>query len=603
MNQNIPRTILELAPDRNQRTALRKKSGGRWIDISWHEFDRQVRRFAHGLLSLGLVSGERVAIMSANSPEWAYADLAIMACGGLTVPVYHTEGPQAVHHILKDSGSRFLFMRSQLDTRNLIPLLKDLPALEKIILLEDHLDHPLVVALDQFLHMEAPSADLDQLMADVNRDQLATIIYTSGTTGPPKGVMLTHGNMLSAIAAVRETMPVSVDDSCLSFLPLSHVFERVDGYYFMLVQGATINYAENIDTVPANLQEVSPTIVISVPRLFEKMFARVMERVLSGPWLKKQLFFGALKACTRHLQQEQAGETPSDLLNRITHLAREKVFSKLRTPLGGKIRFFVSGGAPLPRNVAEFFHAAGLPIYEGYGLTETAAGITVNSAGQTRLGSVGRCMSGTELKFAEDGEILIRGKTLFQGYWQNPEKTAEVLQDGWFHSGDIGTLDADGYLTITDRKKDLIITAGGENIAPQLIESQLKSDKFLANAFVFGNRKPFLVAMLVPNFDNLESYAKQKKINYLDHCGLVSHPQVLDLIRRRVDQLQRGLPGFQHIKRFILISHDFSGDEITPTLKLKRKVVRERYENLIEGMYLAKDQATHDAGFCVIEES
>lgn len=602
MNNSIPASILNLAPTRAGKVALRRKQDGLWTDISWQDFATQVRRYAGGLQELNLKAGDRVAIMAPNCPEWAYADLAAMACGGLTVPIYYTEGAEAVQHILNDSGSRFLFIQQADLAEELLQEPEQLPTLEKIILLQGHIDHRAVLSVDRF---QAPPADetrLQQSMDTIRRDDLASIIYTSGTTGPPKGVMLSHGNILSAIEAARESFDIGEQDSCLSFLPLSHVFERVDGYYFMLQQGAVINYAEGIDSVPANLQETSPTIVISVPRLFEKMYARVMEKILGGPWLKKQLFFGALKACSAFLAEQQRGHQPSALLSLVTRLARARVFSRLREPLGGKIRFFVSGGAPLARHVAEFFHAAGLPIYEGYGLTETAAGIAVNCPRGTKLGTVGRVMSGTELRLADDGEILLRGQTLFGGYWQNQAKSDEVLIDGWFHSGDIGEIDAQGYLAITDRKKDLIITASGENIAPQIIENGLKADKFIANAFIFGNRRPFLVALLVPNFDNLENYARLKNIPYRNHCDLVRHPRILSLLRRRIDKRQQELPGFQQVKRFILMSRDFSGDEITPTLKLKRKIVRERYLTLIEEMYQAKDHGVHDGGFCITED-
>ncbi len=601
MHRNIPQTILDLAPERSHQTVMRTKVGDRWRDIDWQRFAHQVRRFAGGLLALGIEPGDRVAIMSPNRPEWAFADLAIMACGGVTVPVYHTESAEAAAYILNNSGSRFAFVRAIDEQRKIESQLPQLPDLEAVILIEGDSDHELVMPLRRFLPDTIDDQLLDRRLAEVKRAELATIVYTSGTTGPPKGAMLTHDNILSAVEAAASIFEISPADSCLSFLPLSHVFERVDGYYFMLIQGATINYAESIDSVPVNLQEVSPTVVISVPRLFEKMYARVMERIGSGSWLKKQIFFAALKACTRHLHLELNGREIPGWLESVTRLARDKVFGKLRQPLGGNIRFFVSGGAPLARNVAEFFLAAGIPIYEGYGLTETAAGITANCAGQVRLGTVGRCMPNTELRIADDGEILIRGKTVFKGYWQNPVKSDEALRDGWFHTGDIGHLDQDGFLSITDRKKDLIITAGGENIAPQPIENRLKADKFIANAFVFGNRKPYLVALIVPNFDNLEKYARQKKLPYLDHCGLVTHPAILDLVRRRIDRLQTGQPGFMHIKRFTLMSRDFSGREITPTLKLKRKIIRDTYADLIERMYLPQDHGVHDAGFCLTD--
>jgi long-chain acyl-CoA synthetase len=312
----------------------------------------------------------------------------------------------------------------------------------------------------------------------------------------------------------------------------------------MLHQGTVIAYAENFESVPHNLAEVGPTVVISVPRLYEKMYARIMERVLSGSMVKKQLFFGALKACRSLVRTELSGEVPSLSQRLLAKISRAGVFSKLKTPLGGKLRFFVSGGAPLGAEIAEFFLAAGIPIYEGYGLTETSPVIAANTPAALRLGTVGRPIPGTEVRIADDGEILVKGPGVFAGYWNRPEETAEAFVDGWFKTGDIGVIDADGFLAITDRKKDLIVTAGGENVAPQNLENLLKTDKYIANSMIYGDKKPFLTALLVPNFDNLEKYARYKKIDFLNHCDLVSHPRVLDLVRRRVDALQQNRPPF-----------------------------------------------------------
>jgi long-chain acyl-CoA synthetase len=604
MTENLPRAILQRCQKWQGNTALRYKSGDQYRDLSWNQMAEQIMTFGRGLINLGLIAGDRVAILAPNSPEWVFADLGAMAAGGVTVPVYHTEGTGAAIHILKDSGSRFLFIHSQQFVRELLPLLDQVPQLERIILFNQHLDDPKVLALDAFRHAGDANADrtLQERLATGKPTDLATLVYTSGTTGTPKGVMLTHDNILANVAACSQRLTIDETDQCLSFLPLSHVFERVDGYYLMLLQGATIAYAESVDTVPVDLQTVGPTVAISVPRLFEKVYARVMERVLSGPWLKKQLFFGALAITRKHLAETQAGRIPSGMLERSAKLAREKVFSKLAAAVGGNLKFFVSGGAPLARNVAEFFHAVGLPIYEGYGLTETAAGIAVNNPTDMQLGTVGKAIPGTVLRIAGDGEILIKGPGVTQGYWNRDEETGNVLKGGWFHTGDIGTLDAAGFLTITDRKKDLIVTAGGKNIAPQIIENGLKADKFIANAFVFGDRKPFLTALLVPNFENLESYAKLKKLPYLNHCDLVSHPRILDLMRRRVSRFQEGQAAYRQIKRFTLLSADFSSDMITPTMKLKRKVVTEQFGKVIEQMYSAQDHGSHDSSFCIVED-
>jgi len=606
MKNSIPAMILANADRFKGRTALREKVDGTYQDLSWDTLRANIFEHARALLSLGIQPQERVAIMAPNSPEWAYIDLATMAIGGVSVPVYHTEGVDTLAYILKDSESHTLFIHSPLIAGELLERLDEVPACRHIVLLSGSLDHPRVTNLEDFLKETTKVEDgkVHTLISQGSPEQLASIVYTSGTTGDPKGVMLTHGNLLSNIEGCAKLFDIGTDDTCLSFLPLSHVFERVDGYYFMLHKGAVIAYAESIDTVPSDLEAVKPTIVISVPRLFEKMFARVMERVTSGPWIRRKIFFGALAIGRRHADNVVAKAEDGPGLSVLMSAADHLVFSKLRERLGGRIRFFVSGGAPLPRNVNDFFLAAGLPIYEGYGLTETAAGIAANNEEALRPGTVGRPIEGTELRIAEDGEILIRGPGVFKGYWNNPDATGDVLgKDGWFHSGDIGELDADGFLTITDRKKDLIITAGGENIAPQNLENIFKSDKFIANAMVYGDRKSYITALLVPNFDNLERYARMKKLSYLNHCDLIRQPRVIDLIRRRIDRLQSEMPSFQKVKRFTLISRDFTSEEgeVTPTMKIRRKVITEHFKHVLEGMYLPPGKGVHDAAFCVVE--
>jgi long-chain acyl-CoA synthetase len=596
--------VLHQARRLKSRTALRRKEEGEYRDISWEKLEENIRLFARGLLALGLRHGERVALMAPNCPEWAYIDLGALSCGAVSVPVYHTEGLSTLLHIAKDSGSRFLFIHSPLMVGELLPHLDQLPELERIILLEGEKGSPEILSRDEFLKSaeDVADAEVDRLLSQGNPDDIASIVYTSGTTGPPKGVTLTHGNFISNIKACCCLFDIGEDDECLSFLPLSHVFERMAGYYFMLYQGAAIAYAENVDSVPVNLTEARPTILLSVPRLYEKMYARVLERVLSGRWIRKQIFFAALNSCRALVRKELAGEEPGRLHRLLAETARSIVFAPLREHLGGRLRFFISGGAPLGKDVAEFFLAAGLPIYEGYGLTETSPVIAANSPGALRLGTVGRPIDGTEVRIAEDGEILVKGPGVFQGYWGRPEATEEALIDGWFKTGDVGIVDADGFLAITDRKKDLIVTAGGENVAPQHLENLFKSDKFLANAMVYGDRKPYLTALLIPNLENLESYARHKKIDFLDPCDLVNHPQVLQLIRRRIDALQEGFPSFQRIKRFTLLSRDFSKEEMTPTLKVKRKLVTENFHKVLEEMYLPRDHGLHDSGFCVLEE-
>jgi long-chain acyl-CoA synthetase len=350
------------------------------------------------------------------------------------------------------------------------------------------------------------------------------------------------------------------------------------------------------------MQEVHPTIVISVPRLYEKVYARILERALAGPWLKRQLFFAAKRAGLAHTRTLLSGRQPSVFLRLAAATAQHLVFSRLRAPLGGKLRFFISGGAPLAKEIAEFFLAAGLPIYEGYGLTETSPVLSANFPGKHRPGTVGRPLANTTIRIAADGEILARGPGIFSGYWNDPDRTAAAFTDGWFQTGDIGEFDPDGFLVITDRKKDLIVTAGGENVAPQNLEGLFKGDKFIASSMVYGDRKPFLTALVVPNFDNLEKFARRHEIVFLNHCDLVNHPKILALMRSRIDLLQQDLPAFQKIRRFTLLSRDFCGDEVTPTMKLRRRIISEKFHQVLEGMYQPQGHGIHDTGFCVVDD-
>jgi len=604
MSDTLPRMVLRLTERFGPKTAMRRKQDGHYQDISWTQLGEQIRAFSSSLIDLGLNPGEQVAIMSPNCPEWVYADLGILAAGGRTVPVYHTESFKTILHILQNSQSRFFFTNSPHFARQLVHYLSRLPQLEKIILLDEDDSHDHILNLKEFLRrgQKLPPVCVDKTLAEGSREDIATLVYTSGTTGEPKGAILTHDNILSNIEACCQLIDINERDECLSFLPLSHIFERMGGYYMMLHQGVVISYAESVDTVPANLLEIQPTIVISVPRLYEKTYNRILERVTTGPWLKKQIFFLALRTGKIHVANQQQDRKSGWLLKLTMVLFNKLVFSKLKERMGGKLRFFISGGAPLVKDIAEFFLAIGLPIYEGYGLTETSPVIAVNYPGHHRLGSVGRPLANLRLKFSEEGELLVEGPSVFKGYWNQPEKTAEALHDQRFSTGDIGHLDQDGYLFITDRKKDLIVTAGGKNIAPLELENQFKADKFVANVMVYGDRKPYLTALVVPDFEALQKYADYKQIDFLDHCDLVRHPQILNLIRRRLNNLQAEVPPYKQIKRFTLLSRDFNAEEgeVTPTLKLKRKQISKNFAMVLEDIYRNEGQAIHDTSYCII---
>lgn len=606
MTLTVPRMVFRKAQTRSERVALRYKHEGSYRDMAWQELIANCREFGQALLALGLQPGDRVAIMAPNGPEWVFADLGIMAAGGITVPVYQTESVTNLLKILENSGSRFLFLHSPFSDRSLVKRLDQLPALEKVVLLHGDRGDPRFLKRSDFLSASVDShrALLDQrLSAGVSSDT-ATLVYTSGTTGRHKGVKLTHANVLASIESATHVFDVGPQDTCLSFLPLSHVLERVDGYYLMLHQGAVIAYAESVDTLPVNLTEVRPTVMIGVPRLYEKMHERVLEEVQASSGFKKKLFDTALEIGQAYTAAVMSGVEPSVLLRIVSRLLRPVVFAKLRRKLGGRLRYSISGGAPLARDVAEFFFAADIPVYEGYGLTETTSGIAANAPTAFRLGTVGKLLPGTKVRIAADGEILLSGPTIASGYWNLADQDAETFQGDWLYTGDIGVLDEEDFLTVTDRKKDLLVTAGGRNIPPQMLEHRLKSDRYLTNAILFGEGKPYLTALLIPNFETLEQYARCHQVDYLNRCDLVTHPRILKLVRRHVERLQRDLPGYSQIKRFTLLSRDFSSElgEMTPTLKLKRQVVARNFASIIDNMYLERDHGVHDSGFCMVDD-
>jgi long-chain acyl-CoA synthetase len=427
----------------------------------------------------------------------------------------------------------------------------------------------------------------DELRTQPRPGDLATIVYTSGTTGNPKGAMLTHGNIASNVASVHNVMPIGEGMVAMSILPLSHIFERMAGHYLMMATGTTIAYAESVDTVPLNMTEVKPTIVLSVPRLYEKMYARVLENALSGGGAKKRIFFWARRVADRWADVKLAGSEPRGLLALQYRIAQKLVFSKLKARTGGNLRYFVSGGAPLAPEINKFFYAAGLVILEGYGLTETSPVIAVNTPADFRIGTVGKPVAGVEVSIAPDGEILTRGPHVMKGYYNKPAATAEAIDsERWFHTGDIGEL-RDGFLAITDRKKDIIVTAGGKNIAPQPIENKIKTNKYVSQAVMIGDKRKFPIVLVVPNWDSLEKWAKLHNIIWTERAQLLVMPTIRAKMDKEVKKELEGLARFEQPKKIGLLEHDFSIErgELTPTLKVKRNVVTEHFEAQIEAMY------------------
>jgi long-chain acyl-CoA synthetase len=573
--------------------ALQVKVKGEYQPISSRTVGERVRRVALGLQELGVRAGDRVAISSENRPEWAIADYACLTASLTDVPLYPNLPPDQAAYILNDAGAVAIFVSDAEQAAKIAQIRQKCTVLRHVITfapsLHDGADLTLadVEARGAAVDDEPRRAQYREHALTVKPDDLATLIYTSGTTGEPKGVMLTHDNLYSNVMASAIQIPFEGRDVCLSFLPLSHIFERMAGHYLMFHVGCSIAYAESIDTVPIDMQTVRPTIVLSVPRLYEKMYARVLENALSGGAIKKRIFFWARAVAERWADVKLAGGTPRGLLARQYALAQKLVFSKLQARTGGRLRYFVSGGAPLAPEINKFFFAAGLVILEGYGLTETSPLISVNTPAKFRIGSVGTPAPGVEVTIAADGEILTRGPHVMKGYYNKPDATRDAIDtDGWFHTGDIGEL-RDGFLAITDRKKDIIVTAGGKNIAPQPIENTIKTNKYVSQAVVIGDKRKFPVVLVVPNWDQLERWAKIKNLLWTDRSQLLAMPIVHAKIEKEVFGKLTGLAKFETPKKVAILEHDFSIErgELTPTLKVKRRVIDKTYRDVIDRLY------------------
>ena len=575
--------------------ALRAKLGGTWRAITHQELTDRVVAVSLGLRGLGIAAGDRVSILAETRPEWAIADYACLCARAADVPIYPTLTARQTEYILKDSGSVAVFCSTAEQVAKVMEIRRNLPALRHVIVFDAGGKREGVLTLDE---LEARGRGVagahprvrEEALA-VSPDAIATLIYTSGTTGEPKGVILTHNNIWSNVQGGLQALPLLPTDECLAMLPLSHVYERMVDYT-LLAAGVVINYAESFDKVAQNLAEVRPTIVLSVPRLYEKVYARVLENALSGSALKRRIFFWAKRAgeawATLVLDQQPI---PAGLA--LKHkIADRLVFAKLRARTGGRIRYFISGSAPLSPEIAKFFFSAGLPVLEGYGLTETSPVLTLNPYRRPRIGTVGVTFPDVQLKIAADGEILAKGPNVMQGYYNKPEATAEAIDaEGWFHTGDIGELDGDGYLKITDRKKDLIKTAGGKYIAPQPIENQVKLNKFVANAVLLGDKRKFSIILVVPNFETLEPWATAQGLAFTSHRQLVALPAVRQKMEEEVESRMGDLAHFERPKKIVLLEQDFTieSGELTPTLKVKRRVVEKNYAPVIDAAYAERD--------------
>ncbi|HZN06047.1 MAG TPA: long-chain fatty acid--CoA ligase [Pyrinomonadaceae bacterium] len=590
---SVPGLCLDAVLRHGKADALNHRFEGKWFPISAEAFVERVKNVALGLAAAGIRPGDRVALLSENRPEWSIVDLAILSLGAINVPIYTTQAVDQIDFILSDSGARAIFISNRRLYKHAQPALAN-RQIEFLIFFDSEVAEVIErsIALEEMersgrAHAAQRPEAFDAYLRAVRPDDLATIIYTSGTTGEPKGVMLTHNNFMSNVVSIGAGLPIETTDVALSVLPLSHIFERA-GFYVFCYCGVSVYYAASFDQVGENLREVAPTIMTAVPRLFEKVYHRIIKKGMAEKGVKKSIFMRSLEVGQRYGELKDKRRFISPQLRLKQGLANKLVFSKWRAGVGGRLRYFVSGGAPLSPALSYAYLAAGIPILQGYGATETCI-VCANRPGNNHVGSVGIPFDGIELKIAEDGEILVRGPNVMRGYYGQPEATAAVLKDGWFYTGDVGHMDKEGRLYITDRKKDLFKLSNGKYVAPQLIESLLKQSEFVSQVVVVGAGRKQPAALIVPDWENLNEALADAgdKDAPKDHASLAQYAPAIKMVQQDISSLTSSLTDYERIRRVALLPDEFTidGGELTPTLKVKRRVIDERFEGVIESLY------------------
>ncbi len=596
-NKTIPELYTFLTEDFGKnmtRPVMMRKVDGVYKGITYSEFKEETDNFAYGLTALGVKRGDKIAIIAENRPEWVYSDMGILALGGVDVPMYPSLTASSIEFILNNSESKGVIVSNKFQLNKILKYRESLRHLNFIIVMNEKDMQPDIQTLYSFkdvqdmgkIYRNNHPGYLKESIRKVQEDDLCTIIYTSGTTGEPKGVMLSHKNILSNVTSALENFPISQDDIFLSFLPLCHIFERMAGYYTGFSSGGMICYAESIETVAQNFIETKPTILTSVPRLFERMYSKIIKNVESQSPAKQKIFYWALETGKKAAKARRQGKL-NPILAAKYKAADKVVFHKLREKMGGKLRFFISGGAALSPDLGEFFDAMGIKIIEGYGLTESSPVIFANRVEEYKFGTVGKVFPGVEVKLAPDGEILAKGPNIMKGYFKNKKETDEVLKDGWLHTGDIGEYDNEGFLRITDRKKHLFKTTAGKYIAPTPIENLFLSSRYIDQFVLIGDRRMYLSALIVPDFEALREYADAHKIKYSNIEDLSEKKEIKELMDKEMSKIQKNLANYERVRKFTILEKPFSLEtgEITPSLKIKRKVVEEKYSDKIEKMY------------------
>ena len=596
----IPHLFLEKVNRFGDRVALREKDFGLWQEISWNDYCRHVRHFCLGLMELGLEQGDHVSIFGENEPEWLYADLATQSAGAVSVGVYPTNPAAEAKYVIGHSDSKFVVCDDQEQVDKVLEVKDELPLLKKIVVMDmkglRNYKDSMITSFEAVEAIGAKREETDpeayyRMVELVTPDDVAIMVYTSGTTGPPKGAMLSHDNVVKFLHAQAKVIPQTDKDDVVSYLPLCHVAERMMSVMFPMFSGATVNFAESVDTVTMDMREIFPTFYLAVPRIWEKMMAGIIIKMKDATWLKHKIYHTFMPVGERMAEARLAGG-PIPLSLRAANFAGHwMLFRHLKKELGLlRAKIAVSGAAPIAPEVLKFFHSLGIEVLEGWGMTEETGIGTINLPGDVKLGTVGRPIPGVEVKIAEDGEILLKCEHIFVGYWKDPEATARTIQDGWLYTGDVGEFGEDGRLKITDRKKEIIITSGGKNIAPSEIENRLKCSPYINEAIVIGDGRKFLSALIQIEYDNVAKWAQERNIAYTTFKSLSQNPQVVELIKGEVHAANREFAQVETVKKFKLLEKelDHDDDELTATLKLRRKTINKKFGDVIEEMYSGK---------------